>query len=163
MGTLLLSVLQLVVAVLLAAITAYLGVFLFEKATAGIDEWEELRQGNVAVGVVLGAIVLSVALILRPAVSTSAINWDVGARSFAYYALLTEVVQLAVGLVLAVACIAFALWLFARLTGELDELAELKKGNLAVAALLAGVTLAIALLVSAAIDSIIAGVIPNLF
>ena len=163
MGTLFLSVLQLVVAVLLAAITAYLGVFLFEKATADIDEWEELRKGNVAVGVVLGAIVLSVALILRPAMSTSAINWDVGTQSYPYYALLIEVVQLAVGLVLAVACIAFALWLFARLTRDVDELEELKKGNMAVAALLAGVTVAVALLVSTAIDGIIAGVIPNLF
>ena len=41
---------QLAIAVLLGAVATYLSIVLFDRATQGIDEWEELKQGNVAVG-----------------------------------------------------------------------------------------------------------------
>jgi hypothetical protein len=46
--------------------------------------------------------------------------------------------------------------LFDLLTGEIDELAELQKGNVAVAALLAAIVLAVSWLMSGAIQYIIA-------
>jgi uncharacterized membrane protein YjfL (UPF0719 family) len=58
------------------------------------------------------------------------------------------------GLVLGVAAILFSIWVFTALTGELDEMAELGAGNLAVAALLSGVILATAILVSPVVTSI---------
>ena len=33
-----------------------------------IDEWAELRQGNVAVAIVVGAVVLAFALVIAPAI-----------------------------------------------------------------------------------------------
>jgi len=56
--------------------------------------------------------------------------------------------------------IVFALWLFERLTGNLDEWAEIQRGNLAVAALLAGVILGIALLGAAGIKGVQAAIAP---
>jgi uncharacterized membrane protein YjfL (UPF0719 family) len=148
-----LSGVQLLLAVVLSALAAYWGVWLFSRATPGLDEWAELRKGNPAVGVVMGAVVVGVAIIVRPALNIVALRLDVGATLDVALRLLTQALLVAVGLVLSLAAIAFSLWLFTRLTGELDEWAEIAKGNVGVAALLAGVILGTALLSGVALDS----------
>ena len=148
-----LSGVQLLLAVVLSALAAYLGVWLFSRATPGLDEWAELRNGNPAVGLVMGAVVVGVAIILRPALNIVSLRLDVGATLDVALRLLTQALLVAVGLVLSLAVIAFALWLFTRLTGELDEWAEIAKGNVGVAVLLAGVILGTALLSGVALDS----------
>jgi uncharacterized membrane protein YjfL (UPF0719 family) len=155
MGPLLFSLAQLAIAVILSAIAAYLAFYLFQWFTRGLDEWEELRQGNVAVGIVLGAIVLAVAIVLRPALTVNTALWDVG-RNLYLRTLLAQALQLGAGLLLAVITLALALYLFAALTRGIDEIQELKKGNLAIAGLLAGVVIGVALLVSQAIGQIMA-------
>jgi putative membrane protein len=149
----LLSLAQLVVAIVLSAIAAYLAFYLFQWFTHDLDEWEELRQGNPAVGIVLGAILVAVAIVLRPALTVSTATWDVGGDLF-FRVLLAEALQLAVGLVLAVVTLALALYLFAGLTRGIDEVEELKQGNLAIAGLLAGVVVGVGLLVSQAVGEI---------
>ncbi len=153
MGPLLLSLAQLVVAIVLSAIAAYLAFYLFQWFTHDLDEWEELRQGNPAVGIVLGAILVAVAIVLRPALTVSTATWDVGGNLF-FRVLLAEGLQLAVGLVLAVVTLALALYLFAGLTRGIDEVEELKRRNLAIAGLLAGVVIGVGLLVSQAVGEI---------
>jgi uncharacterized membrane protein YjfL (UPF0719 family) len=154
-GQLLFSLAQLAIAIILSAIAAYLAFYLFQWFTRNLDEWEELRVGNPAVGIVLAAFVLSVAIVLRPALIVNTTLWDLG-RYFYVRVLLAEALQLAVGLVLAVITLALALYLFAALTRGIDEVAELKRGNLAIAGLLAGVTVGVALMVSQAIGEIMA-------
>ena len=155
MGQLFLSLAQLVVAVILSAIAAYLAFYLFQWFTRKLDEWEELRRGNAAVGVVLGAIVIAVAIVLRPALVVDTAAWDVG-TALVTQVLLAEAIQVAVGLVLAVITLALALYLFAGLTRGIDEVEELKKGNLAIAGLLAGVVLGVGLMISQAVGQIMA-------
>lgn len=155
MAQLLLGLAQLAIAVILSAIAAYLAFYLFQWFTRRLDEWEELRQGNPAVGIVLGAIMVSVAIVLRPALAVDANLWDAG-RNLYVRVLLVEALQLAVGLVLAVITLVLALYLFSVLTRGIDEVEELKKGNLAIAGLLAGVTVAVGLLISQAIGQIMA-------
>jgi uncharacterized membrane protein YjfL (UPF0719 family) len=155
MGQLMLSLAQLAIAIILSAIAAYLGFYLFQWFTRDLDEWEELRQGNPAVGIVLGAIVLAVAIVLRPALAVDTTLWDVG-RSLFLRVLLAEALQLAVGLVLAVITLVLAMYLFAGLTRGINEVEELKKGNLAIAGLLAGVTVGVGVLVSQAVGQIMA-------
>ncbi len=164
LGVIFLSVVQLIVAVLLAAVTAYLGVFIFEKATRGLDEWEELRKGNVAVGLVLGAVIVGVAIILRPTMSVSVVagQADMG-RAYPYYALLIQAVQILAGLILAVASIAVSLGLFTVLTRDIDELEELKKGNVSMALLLTGVIVAVSFLVTTAVEDIVLRIVSGIF
>ena len=150
-----LALAQLVVAILLAVLAAYLGVALFEWTTRRINEWAELLKGNVSVGMVLGAIAIAVAIILRPATQVSVTEaWDVGQAMLPLYVLLTEAIQIFVGIVLAVVSIWLSLALFGRLTGQIDEMAELEKYNRAVATLLVGVILAVAILVATAVENL---------
>lgn len=153
---------QLIIAIAAGAVATYLSIVLFSRATRGINEWKELQQGNSAIGIVLGAIMIGVALVLRPAFKLPIINWDVGALRV-LIALGVQLVQLLLALVLAVLSILFAVWLFDRLTTRLDEWAELKQGNTAVAAVLSGVVIAVSLLVSVALEGMLALVTPYLF
>jgi len=119
------SVAQIVVAVILAAIASYLGMLLFSRATRDLDEWAELRRGNTALGIVLGSIILGIALILRPALTVPAMA-DTGTKLYPVIALLIQIAAILLGLVLALSAIIFAVGLFDRLTGQIDELAELQ-------------------------------------
>jgi uncharacterized membrane protein YjfL (UPF0719 family) len=148
--------------VVVAGIVSFLGVWLFEQATRDVDEWAELRRANLAVGVVMAAIVLAVGVIVRPALQDPLIAADVG-RSRPIFELLANAIGLLIGLVLAVVAVGLALWLFTRLTADLDEWAELADGNLAVAALMAGVILSIALLTATSVDRIVRALTEALF
>jgi uncharacterized membrane protein YjfL (UPF0719 family) len=150
-----LSGVQLVLAVVLSALAAYLGAWVFNRSTPGLDEWAELRKGNPAVGIVMAAVIVGVAIILRPALQVVTLQLDTGATLEVMWRLVTQAALVAVGLALSLGIIAFALWLFTNLTGELDEWAEIGKGKVGVAALLAGVVLATALLSGTALDSIL--------
>lgn len=162
MGSLLLSLAQLIIAIILSAVLAFLSFYLFQWFTRDLDEWEELRQGNRAVGVVLGAILVATALILRPALAVDTTMWDVGYQVYGRV-LLAEALQLAVGLVLAVLALGLAVLIFAALTRGIDEIEELKKGNLAVGGLLGGVILGVGLMVSQAVEQVMTAISSFLF
>ena len=151
------SATALVLVAVVSGLVAFLGVWLFERITRDIDEWSELRQGNLAVGLVMAAIVVAVAIIIRPALQDPLILSDVG-RARPVYELLVNAAGLLIALVLAVLAVGLAVWLFTRLTTDLDEWAELAEGNTAVAILMAGVILAVALLTAAAVDRIVVAI-----
>jgi uncharacterized membrane protein YjfL (UPF0719 family) len=153
MGQLVVSVAQVILAVIMGVIAAYLGIVLFNRATRHVDEWAEIRRGNAAMGMVLGSIIVGIALILRPALVVAP-PADTGAQLYPVYALLVQAAGLLVGLVLALAAIVLAVALFSRLTGQIDELAELQQGNMAVAAMLVGVVLSVSVLMAGAIGQI---------
>jgi uncharacterized membrane protein YjfL (UPF0719 family) len=162
MGSLLLSVAQLTIAIILSAVVAFLSFYLFQWFTRDLDEWEELRQRNPAVGVVLGAILVATALILRPALAVDTTMWDVGYQVYGRV-LLAEALQLAVGLVLAVFALGLAVLIFAALTRGIDEIEELKRGNLAVGGLLGGVILGVGLMISQAVEQVMTAISSFLF
>jgi uncharacterized membrane protein YjfL (UPF0719 family) len=153
---------QLLIAIVIGAVATYLSIVIFDRATHGIDEWDELARGNIAIGIVLGAIVVGVVSVLRPALKMPIAGWDVGTARV-WIALGVELAQQLIGLVLAVLSILFSIWLFDRLTTRLDEWAELKKGNIAVAAMLSGVVIAVSMLVGVALEGIVTLVTPYLF
>ena len=59
------AVAQLTLGLLLAMGSVYLGIRIFDKLTDGIDEMKEVQKGNVAVAILLGAIILSIANIVE--------------------------------------------------------------------------------------------------
>jgi uncharacterized membrane protein YjfL (UPF0719 family) len=156
METALLSAAQFALAIVFSALAAYLGVWLFDRTTPHVDEWTLLKQGNVAVGLVLGAIVLGVAIVLRPALQVNtALRPDAGAVWGGVLLLGLQAIQVIIGLIFAVVAIALALWIFTRLTGDLDEWAEIVRGNAAVGIMLSGVILSAALISGVALDAIL--------
>jgi uncharacterized membrane protein YjfL (UPF0719 family) len=155
MADLFFSGVQFVIAVIAAAIVAYLSIWLFDKATRGIDEWNELRKGNLAVGIVLGATIVGAGIVLRPALAPLTMNFDATLVDAVVLRILLHGLQVLVGLVLAVVSLGLALWLFTRLTGAIDEWAEIGRGNTAIAAVLAGVIISTALITSTTLEAVL--------
>ena len=95
---------------------------------------------------------MGIAIILKPAIdlplTANAANPGL--------ILIGEIAGIMVGLVLALSAIVFSVGLFGRLVGgDIDELYELQNGNIAVAAIMAAVILAVSMLISGAMASII--------
>lgn len=59
---------QLVLALALAVAMQYVGLSFMGKLTKGFDEWAELKKGNVAVGIVMAAIVIAIGTIVSQGV-----------------------------------------------------------------------------------------------
>ena len=55
---------ELGIALLVAVLSLFLAIKVFDKLTKGIDEWKELKKGNMAVAVFLSTIVISVAIMV---------------------------------------------------------------------------------------------------
>lgn len=142
--------LQLILGLIFAAVAIFLGVRLFDKLTKGIDEMEELKRGNVAVGILLAAVVITIAEIVGGGVS----GLSASAVSGNLSAIAGGILQLLLSLILAVVAIFLALNIFSKVTKGIDEQAELRSGNVAVAVLLSGFLIAVGLVITSGVAAI---------
>jgi len=143
-----LSVVEFVVGLVISVFSIYFSLKVVNKLTKNIDEWKEIKKGNIAVGVFMAFIVLSMAVTMAPAVERiSLVPSSISAIKSLIY-LISEVLNLIVGLIVGLISIHLSMTLFGELTEELNELKELKKGNIAVAVLLGSVVLAVSFIMS---------------
>jgi len=61
---------QLVLALILAVAMQYIGLSVLSKLTKGVEQWAELKKGNVAIGIVMAAIVIAIATIVAKGVES---------------------------------------------------------------------------------------------
>ncbi|MEM3507605.1 MAG: DUF350 domain-containing protein [Candidatus Bathyarchaeia archaeon] len=61
---------QLILALALAVAMQYIGLSVFGKLTKGINEWAELKRGNIAISVMMAAIVIAVSAIVAKGVES---------------------------------------------------------------------------------------------
>ncbi len=62
------SVLQLILGIVLAIVAIYLALNILDKLTKGIDEFGELKKGNVAVALEMAGVIITVAIIIQSGV-----------------------------------------------------------------------------------------------
>lgn len=147
------GLIQLLIAILLAVVALYIGYSVFSKITKGIDEIQELKKGNVAVGIIIASIFFAIAIVIQSGIAGIAMGIT-NALSGDWYSLLAAFLQLILGILLAVATIYLALNILDRLTKGIDEFDELKKGNVAVALMMAGVIVATAVIIQSGVVGI---------
>lgn len=125
-----------------------------------------LHEGNVAVGVLLGAALVSVALIAQHAVSATFSAVDLVAAQAApdtsawMRAGLYGVGHVVCALVAGVAVLALGIRTFVRLTPDVDEIDQLRKGNVAAAIVLGAVMLVLALFAQQGLATMLDGLLP---
>jgi uncharacterized membrane protein YjfL (UPF0719 family) len=154
---LLIAVAQVLVSLGFAMLAVYAGIRIFDKFTKGIDEMAELKRGNVAIGVLLGAVILSYATVIAGGVgSLTNVVINVGNASLTktIAGLVGGIINLLIALGLASAAIYLALNIFGKITKGIDEEAELKRGNLAMAFLLAAILLAVSTVIASGVASV---------
>ena len=127
---------------------------------------EELAKGNMGVAVISAAGLLSLGLLVQHAVTATFAAMDLMYRGqklapmmlskFAFYGFSHVALSLAVG----AAAIAVGTFLFVRVTRGVDELAEIRKGNVAPALVLGAVMVVIALVAAPGLETALDGLLP---
>jgi len=159
-----LGLVQLVIAILFAVIALYIGFLVLNWITKGIDEEKELAKGNVAVGILVASVFVAIALVVQSGVSGLSVGISKALTlgiltGDGIFAVVIAVLQLVLGIVLAIAAIYLALNILDRLTKGVEEFEELKKGNVAVALEMAGVIIAVAVIIQSGVIGITAAIV----
>lgn len=152
----LVGIVQLVLAVILAVVALYIGFSVLSRISKGLEEEKELAKGNVAVGILVASVFIAIAVVVQSGISGVAIGVSqalaVGIFTLdGITAVLVAILQLILGIVLAVAAIYLALNILDKLTKGLDEFGEIKKGNVAVALEMAGVIISTAVIIQSGV------------
>lgn len=149
------ALVQLLVGLALAMGSVFIGLKMYDRLTEGVDEWAEIKKGNVAVGIVMAAVIFAIANVVQSGVvqitSGLAANQDVGTM---VTALIIGFINLAIGLVAAVVSVWIAIKVLDRITTDIEEMQELAKGNVAVAIVMAGVLIAVSFVIGSAVSGI---------
>ena len=148
--SIIIGITQLIIAIILAVVSLYIGFAMLSRMTSKIDEEKELAKGNTAVGILVASIFVSIAIVVQSGVTGISIGLK-DAVAGNIYSLIASTIQLILGILLAIGVIYLALNIFDKLTKEIDDFEEIRKGNVAVASELAGVIIAVALIVQSGV------------
>jgi uncharacterized membrane protein YjfL (UPF0719 family) len=137
----------------------YLSLRFFDKMTGGIDEMKELKKGNVAIAIVLVSLMGGIGLVLSTGVDQfGQVFMNVFSSKYSFPLFLVAMVLAIIDLLVAVLISVFVIYLSIKvldtMTAEIDELAELKKGNVAVGLEVGVVILVISVIMIGAIQGI---------
>jgi uncharacterized membrane protein YjfL (UPF0719 family) len=158
------GLIQLVIAIIFAVVALYIGFAVLSKITKGIEMEKELAKGNVAVGILVASVFVAIALVVQSGVSGLSVGinkaMNMGILSVdGLLAIGIAFIQLILGIVLAVGAIYLALYILDKLTKGVEEFKGLKNGNVAVAIEMAGVIIAVAVIIQTGVIGITAAII----
>ena len=157
------GIIQLVIAIAFSVVALYIGFWVLGKITKGINEEKELAKGNAAVGILVASVFIAIALVVQSGVSGLSVALNralfLGFTTDGILTVVIAVIQLILGIILAVGAIYLALNILDRLTTGVNEFEELRKGNIAVALEMAGVIIAVAVIVQSGVIGITAAIL----
>jgi uncharacterized membrane protein YjfL (UPF0719 family) len=150
-----LALLKLVIGLVLSMGSIYIGLRAFDRMTPGIEEMEEIKKGNVAVGILMAAVVISIATVVQSGVQSFGNNIAAGMSvPMIAIALTISTANLLFSVLVAVFSLYIAMRILDRITEDINETEEFKQGNVAVAVMEAGVLIAVAFVIQASIGDI---------
>lgn len=175
MAGLLVGFVQLLIGLALAVFAIYLGINLLDKLTVGIEEMDELKKGNVAVGILFAAVVISIAIVIQSGVVGMTLGIkDAGSDIIKILLIIGKgILAVIVGMIFAVIGIFIAIKVMQRiLAGTVVEAAiekvtkedtvkninlfeELKNRNVAVGVMLAGILIGVSIVIQAGVQGIV--------
>jgi len=141
-----LTSIRILLSIVLSAGALYTGISLLDRLTPGIDEWKLIKSGNAAVGVFYGAVMISIFILVAPAIEDF---------QLALPEIIFSVINYAVALLAAIVIVYLTIHVADKLTADLDEFAELEKGNLAVAVILSVVVIGVVLAASQPLENLL--------
>jgi len=158
------GLIQLLISIIFAVLALYIGFAVLIRINKNMDEEKELAKGNAAVGIIVAAVFVAIALVVQSGVSGISVGINkaisVGIISVdGLLAISVAFIQLILGIVLAVGAIYLALFILDKLTKGIEEFEEIKKGNVAVALMMGGVIIAVAVIIQSGVIGITAALI----
>jgi len=155
--------------VIFGGLVAALGIWLAFRGLnrlLGTIPTVDLQKGNAAAGIVHAASLFALGLLVQNAVNATfdAVDLTFHSASVQPGALarliLFALMHVGVSLLVGTAVLALGVVLFDRITPGVDELAEVRRGNVALALVLAAILLVIALLTAPGLQAALNGLIP---
>jgi uncharacterized membrane protein YjfL (UPF0719 family) len=154
-GGLVLAIITLFISLALAMKAVQVAMSMFDKLTPGVDEWEEMKKGNVAIGLLMAAVIYSVANVIGSGVSalTAALVNPKLELSYAL-SIVVGVVNLLIALWIATYVVGLTVKILDKMTKNIEEMAEIAKGNVAVSIMVTGVLISVSHIVAQGVEGI---------
>jgi uncharacterized membrane protein YjfL (UPF0719 family) len=146
---------RILAALVLTAGSIYAGMGILDRLTSGIEEWAEVKKGNVAIALLMVSVVISLVMLILPLIDgvVLSIRSDMEpARLTAVFAF--SLLNYMLGLLAGTFLIFLTINLIDRITPDIEEFSELKKGNLAVALIFAAAVLLVSFVARAPFESL---------
>ena len=160
------GLLTLALSLSLGVFVVYLGFYIFQKFNTDIDEAKELENNNIAVAILNGSFILALGLllktVLRPMIQTFffAITRPQGDVTGILIHGGLMVLQFISALFVSILALLLGVKIFAWLNSRLDEFAEIKKNNIAVAILTGAIIITLALFIEDGLSRFLQTIIP---
>jgi hypothetical protein len=164
---LLISLFEFALLVVMSGLVIYLTYRLFVRANPDFDMESEIKQGNIAVGILMATILYAASMILEKGLSAVVgmvrLHMSAPMRSGLplWELLLLILGHLVMSLVLALFTISLTLRLFGRLGRRMAPGKELQKGNIAMGLLLSAVVLVAAFYVGEGVSALSKALVPQ--
>jgi uncharacterized membrane protein YjfL (UPF0719 family) len=157
-----------IISLVFGSLTIFLFLKVFNALTRDIDDFEEMRRNNVAVALVNAAIIFSVALFISEAVAAAMEAfknniYNYGGSTTMMYKMKIYIIMFThftLSVILSFGVLWLSMKFFTILTTSIDEFAEIKKNNQAVAILLSVFIISMALILKPGIGKLLKGIIP---
>ena len=153
--------------VVMSGLLIYLTYRLFIRANPDFDMENEIKNGNIAVGILVAAILLSASLILEKGLGAVVgmmrlqISAPLQSGLPLWQVILLVLGHLVMSMALALFTISLTLRLFGRLGRRISPGKELQKGNIAMGLLLAAVVLVAAFYVGEGVSALSKALVPQ--
>jgi uncharacterized membrane protein YjfL (UPF0719 family) len=160
------GLLQILLSLFIGIIFIYSASKIFQRFTHGINDTEELKSNNIAVAIINSALVIALIIIVMSSIETSITIFSNTLRNpDAVFVTYIKTALLMLGHIILAGIVALGsiytgLYIFMRLTKDLDELKEIKENNVAVSIFLSVIIIALALLLEPGIRTILDALIP---
>ncbi len=157
----------LLVALIFGVLTIYLFFKIFNVLTRNIDDIAEIKQNNIAVGIINAAVVFAVSLFINESIQTA---MEVFKNNIIIFGMnlsgwektqtfLIMIAHYAISLLLSFFLLWISIKIFTLLTRKIDEFDEIKKNNFSVGILLAVVVLSMSIIIKPGIGKFLKGII----
>ncbi|MBI2079727.1 DUF350 domain-containing protein [Candidatus Micrarchaeota archaeon] len=156
LGSVAIAFFKLLVGLFLSIGSVYIGIHILNKLTDDLEEWKEIKKGNFSVGVLLAGIVLSIAVVIESGVRNALETITPAVSvSLLFASLIAALVKLTIGLLVAVFSVHLAIRVIDKMTPDINEIQELKKGNIAIAVVMASIMIAVAFVIKGSVDIVL--------
>jgi uncharacterized membrane protein YjfL (UPF0719 family) len=146
------------------------GIFVASRVLGRMMRWgeteAELVRGNLAAAVLLASGLVAIGILVQHAVTATFSAVDLTYRGEDIEPLMAGVflgyglAHVAVSLVVGAASLAAGAWIFGRLTRGIDEMGEVRKGNVGPALVLGAVLIVMALMTAPGLETALDGLLP---
>jgi uncharacterized membrane protein YjfL (UPF0719 family) len=143
---------QLLLAIVLAVVGLYAGFFTFTRILRDIDAPSELARGNSAIAILVASVFIGISVTVVSCVQSilgglNKIFADGTLNMNDTRDVVFSCLELLLGILLAIGSIYLAIYVFSRLNNQTDMITEIKNGNVAIACMVAGMIVAVSVII----------------